>query len=717
MNTTTNAIVEQFFKIAPSLRMERLRTDFYSTDVKKEQQAILNKMVALSMEVQLTILDFTKTEDKEKLINGYQVMTERAHPELKDKDWDGLDKLLVGYVQSGKTELATRIMILLIMYGIKPTFWQQNLNNEVKSMVMKLERNMKNILNDFQMFLEVKGFRVINFPEFKVWDCRNKKSIVDYCNGFGVLVGGLNSTQIRRYMSIPNTKRLKKVHFFDEADKTVYAETKEDLDEDKKCVANDIVSLRKDDNTLYSVEITATPADCFLSDKLQCGQVILMKRPDTHKDFKMGIRPHIINIDMKAKREEGDTYMDFFLKKHLDYLEILNSNSYRIPFNMSGGWQMPLSFLHKTTTKNSEQQEIMDWLVANPMYNQLWAFMLENGKGLKFSHWSVTEPIKIGSNTFLPDDNGVYNLKNVLVEELLGWMFHNGGVERFPRNYIISGRMADRSKSYVYVPPTKANEGKFSKGYWHLTHEYYTVRNVRGAKVSSHSQALRINNTFPDNVEGVLYTLADISADLDKEKVILEASIEYIRNADPVDLVSDVLEPMLININKKTKGKTFAGTKNRKKKRDYIKEYDGIADDKEMIKIVNEGVVLPRKLPRNVGAEETKTRDEDGKIDGVDLGKLRKWLVSKKSVAGNIFRTLYKIGESVSISDLREQSGYTGTEKAFRSNIFNGSKGGLYGQHWIFNNDMVSLNPLIVDYVNNTLFKDLKYKNKFEKMC
>ena len=681
-------------------------------------------------------LDYNTKEDRETMTSHLVKMIVKEHPEVESFDWEKKEKLLIGLVQSGKSGLAAKLMCYMTLRGYKCAFWQQNLDNEVAAMVKKLIRLVKHVRMDLIHELRETGYMSIKLPEVKVFNAKSEKNIKDYFKSkTGILVGATNAVQIKRYTDgalMTRNKDFKKVQVFDEADKLVYAKGKED-DEELRNIANNVKRLRNSDITAFSIQITATPTDC-LGTAIECGQVANMPPPPHYKGFGHGITIVIMETNIfKAKKDED--LMKAFTKRFPTYEKRLTMLTAQIPYSVfiedKFSHKMSIGFLDKTSNRKDAMKRKRDWIINHDTFRENWTTIVEIGDGIEFFHHRVKGEQTFGGKKVSPDERGVYKLpKSFLIEELLGWMFHNGGTDKFPRYYIISGKLADRSKSYVYVPEVEDGKGEFSKGYWHLTHEFYDVKNISASKVPNHMQAMRLSHTFPDNILLYLWQVGKITEDMTEENARLNKYYELIKETkteNPETLVCDI--DFNVNEKRKTISHPFAGTINKKKKLKYTKEEDDLDTTKDYEKIEKDTKRNRAELKRfgeetdytdakvEVGAEETKGGEEEetkeeGKIDGVELSKLGKWFSKwgRKNLPyiSKLVRTLYQDDREFEVDELISLCEYTPTDTGGKSkekkfgHILDCGRGVAcrYGKLFISKNHKWSLNPKIRDYIN-----------------
>lgn len=91
--------------------------------------------------------------------------------------------------------------------------------------------------------------------------------------------------------------------------------------------------------------------------------------------------------------------------------------------------------------------------------------------------------------------------------------------------------------------------------------------------------------------------------------------------------------------------------------------------------------------------------DDDGRIDGVKLKDLRRWL-DQDNWVGKMIRFLYE-NESVNFIEFKNGIGYEGSENEFNNTISNGrGKNTVYGKLWSYKNRVVQINQKIKNYID-----------------
>ena len=94
--------------------------------------------------------------------------------------------------------------------------------------------------------------------------------------------------------------------------------------------------------------------------------------------------------------------------------------------------------------------------------------------------------------------------------------------------------------------------------------------------------------------------------------------------------------------------------------------------------------------------------DNDNDIDGVSLQKLQCYFRSS-TLIGQMIRFLYAHEGKVSFEDFKSGISYhQKTDKQFSNNLNNGrGKKTQYGKLWIYENNMISINPSIKLHLEN----------------
>jgi hypothetical protein len=113
--------------------------------------------------------------------------------------------------------------------------------------------------------------------------------------------------------------------------------------------------------------------------------------------------------------------------------------------------------------------------------------------------------------------------------------------------------------------------------------------------------------------------------------------------------------------------------------------------------------------PMYKSESETESESEsEGKIDGVDLKKLNKWMNEKLNdnslVVVKMVRYLYDQQTSISLEELKNGINYAGTDEGCMHNVWGGrSIKSQYGKLWSNLNNTIVLNEKIRNYIDTKL--------------
>ncbi len=571
MTSSTDKEIENMFSENSSEIMKLLRTHYYASE-DSYKGVIANMMKDVIFKENNTI---DLSVDRAMCAKLWEEYIVSKYPCLSGKNWEEGNKLVIGYIQSGKTELACSVVYLLLLSGKKVCFWQRNSIGEVNDILKKVNKYRVEFKNSFEEWLKGKNINIKNVPELSVVDCSNKSSIVDsFDSGTTFVVGALNNSQISRYIECMKSG-IDVVFLFDEADQTSNGLLKSDEElGGSTSVANRVEELKG--LCKYRIEITATPRD-NLSDEFRCGDLIILEKPAHYKYWKNGVEPIIIDVTVpkievsgklrNMKRSDIYKSMENYLRYDTNFEGIYNDLSLHEGFSKEEyGVDMGVNILHKSFTKKDEQNMLFQYMISHSLYRNIWAVIVENCYGLSFYHHSLGESITLKNTKgkmkeYKIDDDGVFRMKNVSITSLYEWIFHNGGKSRFSHTQTISGNMSGRCKSYCYVPDDPDVEG-----YMHLTHEYYLVKSMKTSKVANHLQAIRLCNKFPNSIPLLLVTTGTIHKDISTELLTMNIDIQRLLSMDPDRKTSEYMDSLIINENKKFSSLAYAGAKNKSKK-------------------------------------------------------------------------------------------------------------------------------------------------------
>ncbi len=117
---------------------------------------------------------------------------------------------------------------------------------------------------------------------------------------------------------------------------------------------------------------------------------------------------------------------------------------------------------------------------------------------------------------------------------------------------------------------------------------------------------------------------------------------------------------------------------------------------------------LNKKILENMNTEdfssessESESEDSNEIIDGVKISKLQKWINSSRLIIGKLIRTLYH-NETLSFEELKDE--INTTSKKLKHHIESGcSYRANKGYLWKYENNIISLNPKIKEYINENI--------------
>jgi hypothetical protein len=115
--------------------------------------------------------------------------------------------------------------------------------------------------------------------------------------------------------------------------------------------------------------------------------------------------------------------------------------------------------------------------------------------------------------------------------------------------------------------------------------------------------------------------------------------------------------------------------------------------EEEWKKIMNSAVAKEK--------DNQEKEDDEGKIDGVDIAKLKRWINRDSNlVVAKMVRFLYECNKSVTFDGFKEGIMYSGTSEKFKSVVCNGSSlNSKYGHLWNYKSGQVQMNLNIKNFI------------------
>jgi hypothetical protein len=323
-------------------------------------------------------------------------------------------------------------------------------------------------------------------------------------------------------------------------------------------------------------------------------------------------------------------------------------------------------------------------------------FFNEDGT-IKLYHKSLTSRITLDEGCksgFGNDDTGPVNtFNNVEIGQIINYL-QNQGVKRFHHILCVAGRKAGRSVRF------SSSRGGFR---WHV-HEMlgklsYTITGSEAIQTIQ-----RLSGNFEDNLTPTYYgSMVDWEAFQRGYKYQKECFTNTLFRDRTIKEMKPALEELPISRWKNCKltkgGKESASLRPFASKDTFKPNY--VEDDGRLNREDYEFDTF-KEAKKKVLDELNKNNNE--KIDGVVLSKLRKWFADDKSWVGKMINFLYTQENPITFQEFRDGVGYDGSDQKFTNNIdtYRSIKA-HNGMLWIAKNrnNSITINPNIKKYLDN----------------
>lgn len=418
-------------------------------------------------------------------------------PDIKKIDFNKKEKyvLVLGDIQSGKTNfticsmylcLLNNIPCVYIIKGEKAQYIQ--FKNHFEKFVKKIEKHiLKNNLEVDDIVLSYIGDKTIF----------NKKETIDILcgNKRGIIISLCNQSQLSKLYNVTNEIKYdwKYYLFVDEADETCYHNFTSNVR-----IYFDL--LKYISTKVYG--ITATGYEQLLCEnELTKNSLILLSKKDIYKgplNINYNILPYKTYNYKSKELIKNIRDKDKNLKYYLDYIKTIK------PYYLEKhNEHHPIISLHKTSTLTKHHINIL--LYIKKYYKKDFAIIVYNGYGIRLYHHTLKDKIKIKNKVYKEclTIKNTFILSNINIQDILQFLYNNGGTNIFSHIIIISGDLADRGINFI------------SKNFkWHLTHEYLLCNSSRQNLVPYLIQSLRLCGVYSDDIPLSLYTTDKIKENI-----------------------------------------------------------------------------------------------------------------------------------------------------------------------------------------------------------
>jgi hypothetical protein len=418
-------------------------------------------------------------------------------PDIKKIDFNKKEKyvLVLGDIQSGKTNFTICGLYLCLLHNIPCVY----IIKGEKSQYIQFKNHLERFNKKIEKYLLKKKFVYEHIVLSYVGDNKifNKKETINILSGNkkGIIISLCNYSQLSKLYNITNEIKYnwKYYLFVDEADETCYHNLNSNVR-----IYFDL--LKYISTKVYG--ITATGYEQLLCENdLNKKSLILLSKKDLYKgplNINYNILPFkIYNYNSKElikNIRDKDKNLQYYLEhiKNLKPYFLDKYNEYH-----------PIISLHKTSTLTKHHLNLL--LYIKKYYTKDFAIIVYNGYGIRLYHHTLKNKIKIQNKIYKQCSTikNTFILSNLNIQDILQFLYNNGGSYIFSHIIIISGDLADRGINFI------------SKNFkWHLTHEYLLCNSNRQNLVPYLIQSLRLCGIYSDNIPLYLYTTEKIKENI-----------------------------------------------------------------------------------------------------------------------------------------------------------------------------------------------------------
>lgn len=484
----TDDIIKEYIKNTNNSFKTQIHN--YSKDYHVKEEVNFEKNKPINYNTRQDLIFYLKR----KFLNLYQV------------DLEAKDTLLYGAPQGGKSAFSFANAAIQMELGKPCIFIVRNYIKDAIHMSEKAKRFSESLVNNkFSSFDTVYAGDMsctwkIDKEDIKyISSVSNSSSIENalFGNKKQMVIVLSNFHQLSAINHILQIKGIDKLMLFiDEADSLAYG-----LED----IPTNIEFNKLKEMSNQTFEITATPLDNLVGNKtLETQNIIVLQPPSTYKGIR-NIEMH--DLQYPIQKFNGNLNEEDPNLKYI-YDQLSSETIFSSPYVSISH---PIIVLHKTSTSTIHHDTFFEYFKDN---YHTWITIKEDSKGLfLFADKLRGKTIFINKYTFSDKKkNGIFNFKNnIIIPQLLQWMFDNGGATVFSHIVIKSGRFSGRSRSYVSTD-----------GNWHLTHQYY----FGAASAPSLIQEMRIVHDRPDAIPLKCYVPSDVGEAIQKGAIMLDEQIE-----------------------------------------------------------------------------------------------------------------------------------------------------------------------------------------------
>jgi len=595
---------------------------------------------------------------------------------LVKKNNDDIDYTLIkGCVQSGKSRIIYSLCLYLSCY-IKSNIViiLRNFTHDYDQFL----RGFQRFVMEFQDYIELNGVFDLEQPNiYYIGNIKRKKDnslynhedmIQDMSNTSNVIVALANSEQLSKIndcidlLCENNGKNYPLNVIIDEIDQIGYSQGDQFSPQLSYLIKNNTDSLFGISATLFEPLQSNTLG--FTTKK-----IYYLKPSDKYKGIP-DIHYHYI------EKNDQDILNDQDLHK------LLQDHRIHEPFQINHKESHPMILLIKTERLIAQQDKLM--LSIKKRYKLDYTVITYNGTNCKLYSYHLKD-----KKIILPSckKKGQYKdemhcFNNTPLGYVLQYLKNNGGAFQYPRIIIIAYKLVGRGINIVSVD--------FE---WHLTHMFY--RPCLSTDVTTMIQSMRLCGNYNDNIKLQCYMPQKDYENMYKGYMLQEDIFSQLNKFDNEE--EKQLKHWFTQ-------KKFYGEKIPRCKLYKNKKFEGNITQKEnedqgmTMDIFNRYRCITKMLSTTI---HKKDKEDDKKIDGVDIMKLNKW-IKGTALVGKMIRFLLEQNEPINLNIFKDGVDYRGSDRQFISNIDNGKaiKSNL-GRLWICKNNYnkIEINKNIIKYI------------------
>lgn len=434
-------------------------------------------------------------------------------PDLINVKWEEPYTLIIGLIQSGKTEFTLGILLMYrLKYNLPCVFLLRPSIRDSVSITEKIIRFSEKHVNHMKSIgfssddcptLEPVCIDQVHYRKGKLENYKKIVKIFKSSKTHSKIVIAINHpVQLRKLIAIiDKAANPKFVLAMDEADYLGYHQIK-----NKPYPLRELHIIIREKCT-YAIGITATGLDILAGEKLLTNKNIVAIRPSslTYHGWQT-VERNCLALPVKYMRNID--FVDPNIKNY--YYDMTKVEPFdKVLYNFSDENNHPIIVLHTATDLHKHHIDFFKFFESDEYLCKNWIYIREDGTGTYIygDFCKEKDKLTIGGHTSKlkkkmdwtqiikeTKEKIIYKEKarhfyfpvSIDTPSVLQWFYDNGGVEKFKRIVIKTGD-GGRCQSYVST-----------NGKWHLTHQYYIPPRI--LNVSDAEQNLRILHDRPDSI-------------------------------------------------------------------------------------------------------------------------------------------------------------------------------------------------------------------------